>query len=67
METIISSCIAGAVSIIICLLNNNRQVAIIETKLENLSEQVKKHNSVIERTYDCEKRIAVLETEVKAS
>lgn len=36
-------------------------VAIIELKIENLTKQVEKHNSVVERTYANEKAIGILE------
>lgn len=65
MVTIISSVISALVSIAVCLINNSKQVAVIETRLEELTKQVEKHNSVVERTYSLETRVAVLESEVK--
>ena len=62
LETIIASCITGAVTLVVCLVTNHAQqqktVALIEYRLNELTEQVKKHNSVIERVYK-------LETEAK--
>ena len=37
------------------------KIGVIETKIEDLSKKVEKHNSVLERTYDLETRVAVLE------
>ena len=49
---------AGAV---VSVLTANR---ITNYKIERLEEEVRKHNGVIERTYELEKRTAVLETKV---
>lgn len=60
METIISSSISAAVAIIVCLINSHMQAkkmdadrarsdAMIEFQISALTEQVKKHNSVVER------------------
>jgi hypothetical protein len=38
------------------------KIRVIETKIEELSKKVDKHNSVIERTYDLESRVSVLES-----
>lgn len=56
METIISSCITAAVTLVICLMNNHGQQektgALMEYKLDELTKRVDKHNNVVERTYD---------------
>lgn len=62
--TIISSVISAVVSIIVCLINANKQMAIMQIKLEELTKQVEKHNKVVDRTYNLETRVAVLESEV---
>lgn len=49
---------AGAV---VSVLTANR---ITNYKIERLEEEVRKHNGVIERTYELEKRTAILETKV---
>lgn len=41
------------------------RLAKVETKVDRLAEDVRKHNGVIERTYNLESKTAVLETEVK--
>ena len=74
-ETIVSSLITGIVAISICMINNafNRKdsekrhqatVERIEYRLESLTKQVEKHNSVIERTYKLEQDVAVLNSEL---
>lgn len=42
-------------------------VAIVDVKIENLTRQVEKHNSVVERTFICERDIAVLTQKETAS
>ena len=68
--------ITGIVAIIECLINNwavmqqarkanDKTVALIEYRLQELAETVKKHNGVIERTYKLEEATAVQEAELK--
>ena len=40
---------------------------VFETKLINLTNEVKKHNSIIERTYELEKTTKLLEEKVKVA
>lgn len=50
--------ISGAVTLVVCLINNHAQNektrALLEYKLDELTKRVDKHNSVIERTYKLE-------------
>lgn len=39
----------------------NGKIGVIEEKIDTLSKRVEKHNSVVERTYNLETRVAVLE------
>ena len=61
------------VTLVVCLINNwaiikksenkqDRLIDIIEIKIDNLSKQVEKHNTVIERTYELEKQVAILKS-----
>lgn len=74
---VIAAIITGACSVIGVILTNsasNRRMemqirqnqAILETKLEELSRRVDLHNQVVERTYNLESRVAVLETRTDA-
>lgn len=69
METIISSVIAAAVTLIVCIINNSQQSArtrnLLDYKLEELTKRVDKHNSVIERTYELENRTNVQDEQIK--
>ena len=72
METIISSCITAAVTLVICLLNNHGQQekktrALMEYKLDELTKRVDKHNNVVERTYNIEERLSVQEEQIKVA
>ena len=37
------------------------QIGVIDNKIETLSQRVEKHNSMVERTYNLESRVSVLE------
>ena len=57
---IIAALIAGGVSAFGVILTNNASNKILQEKIKELTHQVEKHNSVIERTYEAEKEIDVL-------
>ena len=72
MEAIIT----GVVAIVVCMLNNvfqskaakeqhDKTIALIDYKLEELTQRVDKHNQVIERTYVLEKRAELQEEKIK--
>lgn len=42
------------------------QIAVIENKIETLSERVNKHNNLIERTYALERRNDVLDERIQS-
>lgn len=69
METIVSSYISAAVTLIVCLISNHSQSeknrALMEYKLEELTKRVDKHNNVVERTYSLEQKIGVQEEQIK--
>ena len=71
METIISSCISEAVTLVMCLISNYSQSektrALMEYKLEELTKRVDKHNNVVERTYILEKEMEVQEEQIKTA
>lgn len=57
---IIAALIAGGVSAFGVILTNNASNKIMQEQIKELTHQVEKHNSVIERTYEAEKEIDVL-------
>lgn len=62
MESIVVALIGGVVTLAGVLVANSRTQAFIEAKVDELSRRVERHNSVIERTYALESRMAVMET-----
>lgn len=44
---------------------NRKNMALIEYRLKQLEEKVNKHNNLIERTYQLEKQVAIIQEEIK--
>lgn len=44
---------------------NRKSTVLIEYRLKELEEKVNKHNSLIERTYQLEKQVAIIQEEIK--
>ena len=69
METILASLVSASVTLIVCIINNRSQNdktrALMEYKLDELTERVNKHNSLIERTYLLEEDVALHEEKIK--
>ena len=74
-ETVVVALISAGAALIVCLINNafqaekaekqrNETIALIQYKIDELSDRVNKHNSIIERTYKLEKRAAVFEEKI---
>lgn len=63
-ETIIVAMIAFIGSLVGNFLSNNKNQALIAYRLEQLEKKVNLHNSVIERTYELEKDVKVIENEI---
>ena len=65
METLISALISAVVSaasiLIGWIITSRTQIKVLEVKFDNMSKKVEKHNNVIERTYELERKVAVLE------
>lgn len=57
VATIASSIISGLVAIIVCTIQNNKNLALVTYRLEQLEKKVDKHNNLVER-------MTVLETEM---
>lgn len=71
METIISAAVSAAATLVVCLINNVQQAKqtrnLLDYKLEELTKRVDKHNNVVERTYELEKRMEVQEEQIKVA
>ena len=70
--TIIAALISSAAAIVVCMINNRvtmkrtekahqDNIVLISYRLEQLEHKVDKHNTLIERTYELERKTAVLE------
>ena len=60
MESILSALIAGTVPLIGVLIANSRSQAVTDTKLEELTREVRAHNNFAQR-------VAVLEEQMKVA
>ena len=67
----LSSSASGIVAIIVCLINNRYQnskiTALLEYRLSALEVKVDKHNNLIERTYELERRTDIQEEKIKVA
>ena len=65
METIITAIISGVCvaipSILATISANKRQNDLVLYRINELDEKVHKHNNLVERMYDVESRVRVLE------
>lgn len=75
MEAIIAAAITGALALVGVIITNSKsqalvdakldkQMAVFDTKLEGLTQQVEKHNSVMERTFKLEGEVKELQHDV---
>lgn len=64
-ESIIVAMITGVLTLAGVLISNSRSDAIQNERIEQLRQEVKKHNSLIERMYKCEETVAIHEAELK--
>lgn len=76
--TVITGLISAGAAIIVCLINNHYQrieankkneatIMLINYQINELKKEVEKHNSMIERTYELEKRQSVTEEQLKVA
>lgn len=74
METVIASLISGIVAIVVCVINSRSQMqelthklemaqAVTDTKLEELTREVREHNHFAQRLPVLEQRVSTLEKE----
>ena len=61
-EEIIVALITGGVTLLGVLASNNKHDAVIDTKLENLTEEVRKHNNFAVKIPVMENRISNAES-----
>lgn len=54
MESIVVAIITGVMTLAGVILSNSKSRAVMEVKLDALTEKVEKHNRLVERTYALE-------------
>ena len=75
-STIVVALVSAGASLLVCLINNHYQRADVEAKhkesitlisyrLEQLEKKMDLHNSVVQRTYELEKRADVTDEQIK--
>lgn len=71
METVLAAIISGAVTLIVCMVNNHAQAektrALIDYRLTELEKKVDKHNHLVERTYHLETDMEVVHEQIKVA
>lgn len=74
----IEAIITGVVAIIVCMVNNvyqrkaadkqhNITIELIEYRLDELSNRVNKHNNLVERLYEVERKLVVDEEKISVA
>ena len=59
METVLAAIITGAITLVGVMIANSRSQAVIDTKLEELTREVREHNNFA-------RRVPVLEEQMKS-
>ena len=65
MESVITAVVAGVLTLVGVLVSNSRSQAVLEVKIDALASKVEKHNSIIERQYEVERRVSVIENDIE--
>lgn len=60
-DALLSGMVAAFSAIMVALINNQSTRKLMEFKIQELKDEVSKHNRVIERVYELEKQVAVLQ------
>ena len=67
IATILGAIIGAVASIVVCVINNNKQNALMFYRLEQLEKKVEKHNNLVERTYRLEEQAAVFGEKIRVA
>ena len=65
MESIVVAIITGVMTLAEVILSNSKSRAVMEVKLDALTEKVEKHNCLVERTYALERDIELVKSDLK--
>ena len=66
MESVFASLVTGVLTLVGVLVSNSRSRAVMEQKIEALARQVEKYNSLIERTFNLERDMAVARNDIES-
>lgn len=64
METIFAAIITGVITLAGVLISNSKNQAVMETKIETLREEVRKHNNFAQRMPVVEEQIKVINNRI---
>lgn len=62
VECFVTATISFICTLITCMTQNNKTIAVIEEKITNLERKVEKHNNIVERTYKLEEDVKLLQS-----
>jgi hypothetical protein len=65
ISTIVVGMLSLAGTLVGSYLTGNKTIALLEFRLKILEEKVDKHNRVIERTYELEKKTSIHDEQIK--
>ena len=65
MESIATAFITGVLTLLGVVYSNSKSRAVMEYKIDALTERVEKHNHMIERTYRLEQEMAVAQNDIE--
>lgn len=63
--TVISALVSLVIALVTSKRANDKTAAVMEERIKALTEEVKKHNSLVERTYKLEAKVEILEDNLK--
>lgn len=61
----IAAAVTGVLTLIGVIVSNSRSKAVLELKIDTLSERVRQHNEVVSRTYALEQQMAVAQNDIE--
>lgn len=64
-EAVIVAVLALVGNVLVSWISNQKTTALITYRIDQLETKVNKHNNVIERTYELEKHMALVENEIE--
>lgn len=67
ITAVISGGSAAIAAIIVAAVQHRKTVAILDYRLGQLEEKVNKHNNLVDRTYELEKRTDLQEEKIKVA